>query len=303
MNDIKLKAVFAIANKKGGVGKTTSAQNIAAGLVKFHKPTRSNPDCKVLVIDLDEQKNISYLLGWDKKNEDRNGENTIYAALRDGSSLPVYRSTIPADGKTTDTDTERKGIWYCPASRHLATVDADLRHHMNSKTVLCKCFNKPLLMQNARQRIAVAGEDREVRVSDFDYVIIDCPPSISELTYNALAVATDLIIPLQLESMSIQGFSEMMETYNAVKDELNPHLEVTGILKVMTTDRLSTAKGFSEWLKEHSPERVFFTRIRRADVINQSQAMRQSIFEYKPHSLPAIDYENLVKEIVEITNN
>lgn len=277
----RLKEVFAIANNKGGVGKTTTAQNVAAGLARIHH-------VRVLVIDLDAQGNISYLLGWDRLTAEQQHMPTVYDALRGASSLPVYAS-MDSEGK------QREGIYYVPASKYLETVDNDLHHHMNAKMVLAKCFARPLAYQHGCNL-------QEMSIMEaFDYIIIDCPPAMNEVTYNALGVATGLLIPLQLEGMSIQGLADMIVTYKRVKEDLNPNIELTGLLKVMTTDRLNTAKGFCNILDQQFGDKVFKAHVRRSDQINQAQTLRKDIFEYKMWGNAGNDYRDVVNEIIERT--
>lgn len=271
----KLKEVIAVVNAKGGVGKTTTVQNIAAGII------RKDHDARVLVIDLDAQGNASYLLGWNREREQQ-GCQTIYDALRAGSALPVYNAT-------TQDDNIRKGLYYVPSSKYLETVSNDLYHHMNSKMVLAQCFRKGIINNS--------GDSIIESVMDFDYVLIDCPPAMSEVTYNALGVASSLIIPMQLEGMAVQGLADLIAVYKTVKDQLNPNIELMGILKVMTTDRLNTSKGFAQLLDNQFEDKVFQTRIRRSNKINEAQSLRMDIFEYAPYSPAGLDYELLVKEI------
>lgn len=168
----KLKEVLAFVNNKGGVGKTTTVQSVAAGILRLNKKA------KVLCIDLDPQGNMSFLMGWEKVKADYSPALTVADALRDGSnnSLPVYK----------------KGDrwYYVPASSLLNSIDPDLHRQMQSKLVLCQLFGNEFT--------DMSGDFNEGPrwISEaFDYVLIDCAPSLSELTYNALGTSTGVIIP------------------------------------------------------------------------------------------------------------
>ena len=280
MNEPRLKEVIAVVNAKGGVGKTTTVQNVAAGLIRW------NQNHRVLIIDLDAQRNASYLMGWNNEDEEAN-RPTVYEAMRTGGSLPVYPAETN-DGKV------RRGLFYCPASKYLEIVSSDLYKFMNSKMVLAQCFQHPLALYGMSQNDYTLPQT----VMDFDYILLDCPPAMSEVTYNAMGVASSLIIPMQLEGMAVQGLADLISVYKTVHDQLNPNLELMGILKVMTQDRLNTSKGFSDMLESQFEDKVFRSRIRRSNKINEAQTLRQHIFEYAPKSPAAQDYDDLVREIV-----
>ena len=283
----RLKEIIAVVNNKGGVAKTTTVQNVAAGLVRFgaeyigHTP-------RVLVIDLDSQCSISSQLGWKTDREDT--RKTVYEALRDGSGLPVYQSY-----KSTDNFNAlpREGIFYCPGSKMLTKVDADLYRAMNPKKVLFKCFGQPLVDASKFGLTDIT--------EDFDYVLIDCPPAMNEVTYNALGVASQMLVPVELESMAIQGLSEVYSTYEIVKAELNSGLDLLGILRVKVQARLNTAKDFTEFIGEGFESKMFKSFVRRSDLLSQAQAFNLNIFEYKPYMNPGFDYERVTKEVLERT--
>ena len=221
----RLKEVLAFVNNKGGVGKTTTVQNVAVGLL------RQDPSLRILCIDLDPQCNLSTLLGWRTKRKAFNGDQyDIYTSLQDGdkNSLPVYKSNT-------------EGLFYVPASPHLSSVEPDLYRQMQSKQVLSALFGNQLhymdqiwLTKNDPAAEQLYNEEITSMEDSFDYVLIDCAPALSELTYNALAAATGVIIPVQLDSLSVDGLGRMTEAANAVRSKLNPDLRLLGLLIVMS---------------------------------------------------------------------
>ena len=193
----RLKEVLAVVNNKGGVGKTTTVQSLAAALVRMDKKLR------VLVIDLDPQMHLSILHGWNQA-DDYFTTPTIYTAMRNGSSLPVYRTT-------------RDGVYMVPGDDTLQDVDSDLIRQMNPKRVLQKCFGLPI--DDHTDRECPKGEKVQPSVGSwkecekeglttiiesFDYVLIDCAPALSQSTYNAMTVASGLLIPGGHEGSSVR---------------------------------------------------------------------------------------------------
>lgn len=266
----RLKDVIAIANNKGGVGKTTTVQNLTAAIMITY------PKARVLVIDLDPQCNLSYLMGY------KQGQLTVMDALKgngiEPSQLAVYKN--------------EKGVYYCPASEDLRLAEVVLKSYLNPNRVLCECFRKPVK--------DFSGDSLTYISDSFDYVLIDCPPLLGDITHNAMAVADGLLIPIQLEALSIQGLSGMLrEQQRVVASGLNPGLEIRGILKVKERSRLNTAKGYNSWLSGNDcfAPYILKTFIHFSDDVNQSQILRQNIFDYKPESKVADDYRNLVKEL------
>ncbi len=181
----KLKEVLAFINNKGGVGKTTSVQNTAAGLL------RANRKFRVLCIDLDPQGNLSSLLGWHDHCKEVGEARTIDVALRNADhsteGLPIYKA--------------EDRLFYCPAARELSEIDPDLHRQMSSKMVLSDLFGTEVAYMEDGDEIKGYIED------NFDYVLIDCAPALSELTYNALGASTGVIIPVQLGALSVDGIA------------------------------------------------------------------------------------------------
>ena len=206
----KLKEVLAFVNNKGGVGKTTTVQSVAAGILRLNKKA------KVLCIDLDPQGNMSFLMGWEKVKADYSPALTVADALRDGSSnsLPVYKKS--------------DRWYYVPASSLLNGIDPDLHRQMQSKLVLCQLFGNEFTDMSGDFK-----DDTRWISEAFDYVLVDCAPSLSELTYNALGASTGVIIPVQLEGLSVSGIGKILKACKDVRKMLNPDLEVRGLLLAM----------------------------------------------------------------------
>ncbi len=268
-----LKEIIAIANNKGGVGKTTSVQSIAACLKRLY-------NAKVLVIDIDPQVSLSNLLGWTSYQEQHSGEKlrTVYdAMINGGSSLPVYK-----------TD---RGIYYVPGSFAMQDIDTDLLRQLQPNMILKECFESPLDNHT---------DDTEIKtVMDFDYIFIDCPPALSHCTINALSVATGVIIPVQMEGMSVTGLSAILTQVKMVKKALNPNLEIRGLLRVMVDNRTKLAQSVIDYFEENYKEILIDAMVKRSIKINEAQQQDNysDIFDYAPYSPAGIGYEMVTKEL------
>jgi len=276
----KLKEVLAFANNKGGVAKTTTVQNVAAGLL------RHDPSLHILCIDIDPQGNLSSLLGWREKMKAFNGQfYTVATALRDGDNnhLPVYQS--------------QPGIFYVPASGDLADIDPDLHRQMQSKMVLASLFGNEI---NYMDELYLHADPLPGSYIEdcFDYVLIDCAPALSELTFNALGAASGVIIPVQLGSLSVDGIGRMMEAVRNVKRKLNSDLVMRGLLIVMADERTKLARETSEYLRDQYDADIFQTRIRQCVKVGESQFQHEDIFTYAPDCTAAQDYDNFITELL-----
>ncbi len=265
--ETRLKEVLAVVNNKGGVGKTTTVQSLAAALV------RQNKDRRVLVVDLDPQCQLSILHGVSQNW----GGRTVYDALRDGSQLPVY-------------DTPTEGVFLTPASPKLQEVDTDLFRQMNPKRVLAKCFSQPLNDCTTAKGLTTVLES-------FDYVLIDCAPALSQSTYNAMGVASGLLIPVQMEGLAVNGLGNIMVAMKEVQAELNPNLELTGLLFTMVNPQLRVTKDLMDKLRASYDGKVCKTLIHRNVKIVEAQTMLKNIYDYKQWSTVANDYDELAKEL------
>ena len=292
MENSRLKEVLAIVNNKGGVGKTTTVQSLAAALVRRKRSLR------ILVVDLDPQCHLSILHGWNA-SDDYFSTPTIYSAMRKGSGLPVYR-------------TRREGVFIVPGDSTMQDVDADLFRQMNPKKVLQKCFGLPL--DDNTDKICPADKPVQPCVNywepcekagltdiihSFDYVFIDCPPALSQSTYNAMAVATGLLIPVQMEGLSVNGLGNIIVAMRELQSELNPHLELRGLLPTMVDARPRIVREFINYLKRSYGDNVCETVIRRSVKMNEAQTMLKDIYAYKQGQWSSVanDYDALAQEL------
>ena len=266
-NRTRLKEVLAVVNNKGGVGKTTTVQSLAVAI------TRQDRQARVLVIDLDPQGDLSKLYGW---NNSREGQPTITDAMSvENGHLPIYK-----------TD---RGIYFVPSSPLLQKIEPKLQEQMQPYMVLRK-----LILGGVED---CSGEGVTTVPEWFDYVLIDCPPALSMCTYNAMAVASGLLIPVQMEGLSVSGLAPVIVEMERVKRELNPQLELRGILPVMVDARPNISKSFIAYLEQAYGDNVTTTIIPRSVKVNEAQTKKQDIYEYKQWSPVAIAYEQLAKEL------
>lgn len=263
----RLKEVLAIVNNKGGVGKTTTVQSLAVAMI------RHRPEWKVLVIDMDPQGDLTKLYGWNKSRE---GQPTITDAMSvENGHLPIYKSD--------------RGIYFVPSSPMLQKIEPKLQEQMQPYMVLRK-----LVIGEVED---CSGEGITTIPEWFDYVLIDCPPALSMCTYNAMAVASGLLIPVQMEGLSVSGLAPVIVEMERVKRELNPQLELRGILPVMIDLRPNIVRSFVDYLKQAYGGNVTTSIIPRSVKVNEAQTKKQDIYEHKKWSSVAIAYEQLTKEL------
>lgn len=281
----RLREVLAFVNHKGGVGKTTTVQSLAVGLRRFGKGKfGENADGRkrlprVLIIDLDPQACASFLFGW---SETQNvGKPTVYDALVQQSNLPVYQV--------------REGVYLAPAAAQLISIEPFLNQRAVPRKVLCKLLAKPL---NEMAGTELADEGVNTVVDAFDYVLIDCPPAMSLLTYNALTAATSVVLPVQLEVLATKGIAEIINAIEETREDLNPDLDIRGLLMVMSNDQTNATKEFKAYLGDKYQDYMFDAYTRRDTKMVEAQAMREDIFTYAPYCRVGQDYERFTKEII-----
>lgn len=267
-----VKEIIAVTNDKGGVGKTTTAQNLATGL--------SLRGYKVLIIDADAQLNASDCNGWNPR-EERAGKRTLFSAMSNPSALPVYKSG--------------RGVYYTPGSEQMVSISPFLKQQLSPSMVLASVLNIPADDQT--------GEGIGIPTEYFDYIIIDCPPSLGDITINAMGAATGLIIPVQLEGFSVKGLGKVTAKFKEVQTLLNKRLKIRGFLLVMVDGRLNIAKGYRGGLEETFTDLLFQTVIRRNVRIPESQDSDSDIFAYDDTSIGAKDYMALVDEFLSTSPN
>jgi chromosome partitioning protein len=247
--------VIAIANQKGGVGKTTTAINLAASIAALDK--------KVLLIDSDPQGNASSGVG---VKEDQ-VEHDTYDCLVEG--LDPHLAIIK---------TETPNLYLIPSSINLVGAEIEL---VNTP-------DREFQMRNFVSKIK----------EEFDYIFIDCLPSLGLITVNAITAADSLIIPVQCEFFSLEGFGKLKETISIIKQGLNPKLEIEGIVLSMYDKRLRMANMVVEQVKEIITDRIFKTIIHRNSKIGEAPSLGQPIIIYDATSKGAINFLNLAIELL-----
>jgi chromosome partitioning protein len=257
--------VFVVANQKGGVGKTTTTVNVAAALAQLGQ--------RVLVIDLDPQGNASTALSVDHHR----GVPSTYDMLVDGQPLAEVMSKSE----------EIAGLWVVPATIDLAGAEIELVSLVARETRLQKALAGHPWIGSA----AEAGEER------FDYVLIDCPPSLGLLTLNALVAGREMFIPIQTEYYALEGLGQLLETVDMVRKHLNPNLVVTTILLTMYDARTRLSAGVASEVREHFGPEVLKTSIPRSVRVSEAPSYGQTVMTYDPASAGALSYLEAAREI------
>jgi chromosome partitioning protein len=246
--------VYAVANQKGGVGKTTTAVNLAACLAKGGSQT--------LLVDLDPQCNATVALGGDRELHP-----SSYDCL--SGEVSVAEAARPAGPDN---------LWLVPANRDLAGAAVELPRISGSETRL-------------RERLGPLRER-------FALTLLDCPPSLGPVSVNALTAADRVIVPVQAEYLALEGLVQFLQTLALIRRELNPALEVSGLLITMHDERTRLAQDVERELREHFPGMVFETVIPRSVRVAESPSYGLPVTEHAPSSRAADAYRALAKEIV-----
>ncbi|BDT70040.1 sporulation initiation inhibitor protein Soj [Comamonadaceae bacterium OS-1] len=248
--------VFCVANQKGGVGKTTTAVNLAAGLAKVGQ--------RVLMIDLDPQGNATMGSGVDK----RTLELTVYDVLLESSSIAEAR--VQAD---------KCGYDVLGSSRELSGAEVEL---------------VTLERREKRLQAAIAKVSAE-----YDFVLIDCPPSLSMLTLNGLCAANGVIVPMQCEYFALEGLTDLVNTIKQVHANLNKDLQIIGLLRVMFDPRITLQQQVSEQLKAHFADKVFNTVIPRNVRLAEAPSYGLPGVVFDPAAKGSVAYIEFAQEMVD----
>ncbi|WP_438498214.1 ParA family protein [Paenibacillus sp. IHBB 3054] len=250
-----MSKIIAIANQKGGVGKTTTSVNLGAGMATLGK--------RVLLVDIDPQGNTTSGVGINKADV----ANCIYDIL--------INEVNPQE---TILETQIEGLHIIPATIQLAGAEIELVSTISRELKLKKALN------------AVK--------SNYDYIIIDCPPSLGILTINSLTAADSVIIPIQCEYYALEGLSQLLNTVRLVQKNLNPHLKIEGVLLTMLDARTNLGIQVIEEVKKYFQEKVYKTIIPRNVRLSEAPSHGQSIITYDTRSKGAEVYLELAKEVI-----
>lgn len=247
--------IIAIANQKGGVGKTTTAINLSACLAEKGQ--------KVLAIDMDPQGNMTSGLGLDKDDVDK----TIYDMIIGESEIEavIKKETI-------------ENLDILPSNVDLSAVEIEL----------IDVENKEFIVNNSIQKIR----------DNYDFIIIDCPPSLSLLTINAMTTADSVLVPIQCEYYALEGLSQLIHTINLVKERLNPELEMEGVIFTMYDSRTNLSTQVVENVRSNLTQYIFKTLIPRNIRLAEAPSYGQPITVYDPKSAGAEAYIDLAEELI-----
>ena len=273
----ELRHIVAVSNNKGGAGKTSTVLNLASAIARRIEGYR------VLVIDCDPQRNLSYFLGWNDEYELK-GQPTIYTALcHEQQGLPVYRA--------------ENGLYYSPASVNLNGIDAILSLRPNPSKALAEILQRPIddCVTNVNSDGTVDESGLSPTLADsFDFIFIDTQPAMSRMTYNALYAADGYIIPTELEEASVKGMANIAVAAGKVGADTG-RLTCHGILITKIDAKLRSARHYEPQIRQAFCE-TFQTAIRRSKDIIESQALREDVFTTYGGGRAAEDYTALAAE-------
>ena len=247
--------IFSLCNQKGGVGKTTTAVNLATCLAQLEK--------KILLVDIDPQGNATSGLGLNK--------NEIPAGSYELLSGEISISEVILDTCVTNLN-------IVPSNSNLAGAEIELIDHDKREYILKE------VLERVRHQ--------------YDFVLIDCPPSLGLLTINALVASDGMLIPLQCEYYALEGLGQLIQTFQLVREKLNQDLEVSGVILTMADFRTNLTQQVIEDVRSHFQEKVFKTVVPRSVKMSEAPSFGKPIALYDPHSRGAKCYEEIAKEFL-----
>ena len=247
--------IIAVANQKGGVGKTTTVVNLAASFVERQ--------CKVLIVDLDPQGNATTGSGINKGNV----SNGIYAVLL--GNVDIQSAITPA---------QHGGFDVLPANRALAGAEVELVQELA----------REMRLKNALSQIA----------DQYDYIIIDCPPTLTLLTINGLVAAQYIIVPMVCEYYALEGISDLIATVRKIRQAINPELDILGIVRTLYDPRSLLAKQVDDQLSAHFPDKLFATPIPRNIRLAEAPSHGMPALQYDPKATGTKAYLALADEVL-----
>lgn len=250
--------IIAIANQKGGVGKTTTSINLAAALVESGN--------RVLLVDLDPQGNASTGLGIDSENR----TNTTYDLLLGDVEL----------GDVIQT-TDIENLWISPATVDLSSADIEMVSNEKRSYLLHDALRQPAIDPFA-----------------FDFILIDCPPSLNLLTVNAMVASDSVLVPLQSEFFALEGLSQLMLTVREVRQSANPNLRIEGVVLTMFDQRNNLSRLVEQDARDNLGDLVFETVIPRNVRVSEAPSFALPVLQYDPTSKGSLAYQALAKEVV-----
>ena len=255
--------VLAVVNQKGGTGKTTTCENLGVGLAQEGK--------KVLLVDVDPQGSLTISLGYPRPDDLESTLSELMAKVMQETPLS------PGEGLLH----HEEGVDLIPANISLSGIEISLVNAMSRETIL-KQLMEPLKRQ-------------------YDFILLDCMPSLGMLTVNALAAADNVLIPVQAQYLSAKGLEQLLQTVNKVRRQINPKLRIEGILLTMVDGRTNYAKEISNLIRETygSKIKVFGTDIPHSVRAAEISAEGKSIFQYDPKGKVAHAYRTLAKEVIQ----
>ena len=252
-----MSKIIAIANQKGGVGKTTTSVNLAASLAVLEQ--------KVLLIDADPQGNATSGLGYDLKELEN---TTIYECIVDG-----------LDPEKAILKTEIEGLSLLPSNIDLVGAELEMLNFENREKVMSVILNK-------------------IR-DNYDYILIDCSPSLGLITVNSLTAADSVMIPVQCEYLALEGLGKLLNTIKIIQKRLNTELEIEGFVLTMYDARLRLSNQVAAEVRKHFEDMVFETVIQRNTKLAEAPSFGQPVILYDAECRGAVNYLNLAKELLD----